>query len=109
MPKIQYRSLRFHYNPPPNPAKLTDSRSGEYVRKYGDDSWEMDALPAKVTNEIIRNKVAQLRDDAIWEESLAVEEIHKSELRSVSVNWAGAVKGAKKKPARRKKSTTPKK
>ena len=32
------------YNPPPNPAKLTDSRATAYVREYGNDSWELDAL-----------------------------------------------------------------
>lgn len=32
------------YNPPPNPAKLTDSRSSGYVSRYGVSSWELDAL-----------------------------------------------------------------
>jgi hypothetical protein len=32
------------YNPPPNPAKLTDSRSEGYIQEYGHESWELDAL-----------------------------------------------------------------
>lgn len=32
------------YNPPPNPAKLTDSRYKAYIERYGDESWELDAL-----------------------------------------------------------------
>jgi hypothetical protein len=33
------------YAPPPNPAKLTDSRSNAYVKRFGGQSWELDALP----------------------------------------------------------------
>jgi hypothetical protein len=32
------------YNPPPNPAKMTDIRFGGYAAAYGDESWELDAL-----------------------------------------------------------------
>lgn len=31
------------YNPPPNPAKITDSRSTAYIDLHGDESWELDA------------------------------------------------------------------
>lgn len=38
-------------NCPPNPAKLTDSRSTDYVKKFGSDSWELDALePSYIVN-----------------------------------------------------------
>lgn len=33
------------YDPPPNPAKITDSRSSSYIEHHGDSSWELDALP----------------------------------------------------------------
>ena len=32
------------YHPPPNPAKTTDSRYGAYIERYGEESWELDAL-----------------------------------------------------------------
>lgn len=32
------------FTPPPNPAKLSDSRAGAYIAEYGDESWELDAL-----------------------------------------------------------------
>lgn len=32
------------YNPPPNPAKMTDSRASGYVQRFGRQSWELDAL-----------------------------------------------------------------
>lgn len=38
-------------NPPPNPAKVTDSRFESYRAVYGDESWELDALsPAYLDN-----------------------------------------------------------
>lgn len=30
------------YNPPPNPAKITDSRASKYIDEYGNESWELD-------------------------------------------------------------------
>lgn len=41
------------YNPPPNPAKLSDSRAKAFIEKYGRSSWEVDALPPPVLNQII--------------------------------------------------------
>jgi hypothetical protein len=42
------------YDPPPNPAKLTDPRSQEYVARHGDSSWEVDALPPEVLERLVR-------------------------------------------------------
>ncbi len=42
------------YNPPPNPAKVTDPRAGAYIEKFGDESWEVDALPPNVLTRLIR-------------------------------------------------------
>ncbi len=36
------------YSPPPNPAKITDSRAKWYIEKYGNKSWEVDALRPEV-------------------------------------------------------------
>lgn len=36
------------YDPPPNPAKVTDSRFAAYCDQFGDESWELDALSPKV-------------------------------------------------------------
>ena len=45
------------FSPPPNPAKLTDSRCGSYIRKYGDESCELDALEPRVITELIHHHV----------------------------------------------------
>ena len=45
------------YNPPPNPAKATDSRFNAYQAQHGDESWEVDALPPNVLGELIRENI----------------------------------------------------
>lgn len=56
------------YDPPPNPAKMTDSRFAGYVTRYGSESWELDALEPRVLNELIRSHVELIRDDDLWDE-----------------------------------------
>lgn len=49
-------------NPPENPAKSTDARFDAYYQKYGESSWELDALdPAYLLN-LIRSKIDPLVD-----------------------------------------------
>lgn len=50
------------YNPPPNPAKLTDSRYKAYIERYGDESWELDALNPTVIHDLITEHVDKLTD-----------------------------------------------
>ncbi|WNY25157.1 hypothetical protein [Methanolapillus millepedarum] len=50
------------YNPPPNPTKLSDSRSTDYVKKYGYECWELDALEPSVLSELISNHVKNVID-----------------------------------------------
>lgn len=53
-------------NPPPNPAKLTDSRFEEYQKKYGSKSWELDALEPRYIENLIRETVKEYRDEEQW-------------------------------------------
>lgn len=46
------------YEPPPNPAKMGDSRAPWYVELLGDESWELDALEPAVLNELVRRRIA---------------------------------------------------
>jgi len=48
------------YNPPPNPAKTSDVRCAGYVREYGDESWELDALDPPVLAGLIQTNVTPL-------------------------------------------------
>jgi len=63
------------YQPPPNPAKLTDSRAKDYIEKFGTESWEVNALDPSVINDFIKERLDQLIDrdlmDAVIEEEEA--------------------------------------
>lgn len=69
--------------PPPNPAKLTDSRAEAYVAEHGDSSWEIDALEPTYIRNLIRTNVERLRDEALWEQALAREVAGKEWLRTI--------------------------
>ncbi len=56
------------YQPPENPAKLTDSRGSKYIDLYGDSSWELDALPPQVLVQLIQDAITPWRDDDIYDE-----------------------------------------
>ena len=43
------------HNPPPNPAKETDTRAAAYIAKYGPQSWELDALEPRFIVDLIRD------------------------------------------------------
>jgi len=55
-----------HFKPPPNPAKLTDSRARDYIARYGKESWELDALDPKVITKLISKTVDNYRDESLW-------------------------------------------
>lgn len=55
------------YNPPPNPAKMTDSRFQQYSEEYGNESWELDALNPEVIAQLIQDRVDHYKDQAKWE------------------------------------------
>jgi hypothetical protein len=50
------------YNPPPNPAKITDPRAGWYIGRYGEKSWELDALEPKILMDITQQGVLRYLD-----------------------------------------------
>jgi hypothetical protein len=76
-----------HHGPPPNPTKVSDSRSKGYISRYGDKSWELDALEPSVIEELIRVEVLKLRDETLWEEAVEEEIAHQNELMAVAENW----------------------
>ena len=78
-----------HYNPPSDPAKLTDSRSSKYIEEFGDESWELDALDPQVMIDLIDLHVLTLRNDELWEEELDREARARSTLEFAARNWSG--------------------
>lgn len=68
------------YNPPPNPAKITDPRAKEYVKQYGEVSWEVDALNPSVMRTIVANAIAQEMDTDAYDKIKLKE---KTDIKSI--------------------------
>lgn len=75
MPQIK------QYNPPPNPAKRTDSRSKAFIAKHGASSWEVDALPPKVLTELVTGEIEDNLDMEMMQKIIDKEEFDKQRLR----------------------------
>jgi len=75
------------YNPPPNPAKITDTRARDYIIKFGGSSWELDALEPTVLDAIIRKNILAIRDEDRWLEAVAEENHHKETLSRIAENY----------------------
>lgn len=75
------------YRCPNNPAKLTDSRCGDYIRKFGKHSWELDALEPKVLINLIQNEIKDLIDFRTWDEVQEEEVEVKNQLRKLAENY----------------------
>lgn len=79
------------YNPPPNPVKLTDSRSQPYIDKYGEESWELDALDPDVLSSLIRDEAAKHTNEDKQQARIDEQEEGKELLTEVSVRWEEVV------------------
>lgn len=60
-------------NPPPNPAKLSDSRATDYVARYGSSSWELDAIEPEALVRLIRSEIAEVLDREAFDERCEFE------------------------------------
>lgn len=79
------------YDPPPNPAKESDSRHAGYQAKFGDESWELDALDPTVIDDLISTELGTLVDADSWEADVAASEENRLLLQKVSDNWTDVV------------------
>lgn len=75
------------YTPPPNPAKVTDSRAKEYIKKFGRTSWELDALEPSVIENLIVEQLDGLIDYETWDDVLQQEKDEESKLQKLVDNW----------------------
>lgn len=71
------------HNPPPNPAKTTDPRHGKFSDEHGDTSWEVDALPPEVLNDILTTAIEDLIDMDVFNATVAREEADIDKLRNL--------------------------
>ena len=75
------------FKPPPNFAAVKDPRSDAYIQKFGDKSWELDALTPSVIVSLIEEGVEEHTD---WDKREAVmgqTTKHREQLDYVAENW----------------------
>jgi hypothetical protein len=75
------------FKPPPNPAKVTDSRANKYIQMYGRASWELDALEPNVIKTMIQDEIKQYIDFNIWKETGYEQDKKRSILERVYDRW----------------------
>lgn len=71
------------YNPPPNPAKMSDPRSGDYIAQHGDESWELDALPPNVLVQLVRDNITSYLDQDAYDKIIEQEDEDKEKMKDL--------------------------
>jgi len=54
----------------PNPTKMADARSPKYVAEFGDECWELDALPPDELERIVDEAVKDHIDEKAWNKTV---------------------------------------
>lgn len=80
------------YNPPPNPAKITDPRANGYIEEFGNKSWELDALEPKVLIQITEEGIQQYIDLDKYHDWIAKERSEKKALEEFGDKLLGKKK-----------------
>lgn len=79
------------YDPPPNPAKITDSRAAGYIAEFGDESWELDALNPTILAALVQGAIDGIIDQDKFDARIELRNQHRKELQDVSDFWSDAV------------------
>ena len=83
-PKINRIALNMdqveEFNPPPNPAKLTDTRAADYISRFGYESWELDALEPRMMQRLVEETILSYREDDVYEAVMEREQEDKDHL-----------------------------
>lgn len=75
------------HRPPPNPAKITDSRARGYIAEHGTSSWELDALEPSLLDSLIEEEIWAVRDADAWAASTAAMDEERALLDAVAERW----------------------
>lgn len=81
------------HNPPPNPAKETDSRFTQYSDLYGDESWELDALNPTIISGLIAAEMDEIIVSVNWNAALAEQTEARRLLQAVADDWENLTEG----------------
>ena len=68
------------FRPPPNPAKAKDTRTPEYIKRYGSESWELDALEPRLIERLIRWHVQPYCDHDLMAQAKMQQEQERRQL-----------------------------
>lgn len=72
------------YEPPPNPAKLSDSRAAGYIAEFGRDCWELDALEPAVLEDILTKIIKSHIDEQRWNQKIAERNKGRERIREIA-------------------------
>lgn len=86
------------YEPPPNPAKITDSRFEAYQAEHGDESWELDALDPATLHDLVRSELETIIDPDQWAKDEQREIEARQQLVAISDNYDEIVEQYEYKP-----------
>jgi len=76
------------YNPPPNPAKETDSRYRAYCAEYGTtSSWELDSMQPSVIDALVEETIVDLVDHELWDRDVEAEKLPYKQLQNLGQAW----------------------
>lgn len=76
------------HNPPPNPAKTTDSRFQQYQEQFGESSWELDALKPEFLAELVAGEILERIDGAQWAADLRRVKIVQERINKIAEDFA---------------------
>lgn len=68
------------YKLPPNPAKISDPRAVNYIKRYGNVSWEVDALDPPIIRQIVTENIEKRIDVKLFKEMCSLESKQRKEL-----------------------------
>lgn len=71
------------YNPPENPAKVTDSRATAYIAQHGASSWELDALEPSVLESLVTNAIEDVIEWELWDEKSEMQQEGRDKLQAM--------------------------
>jgi hypothetical protein len=75
------------FNPPPNPAKLTDPRAKWYVEQFGDISWEVDAIEPTAMEKIVEDAILEIIDEQQYQGVLSREKRERNFILNVAKKY----------------------
>ena len=85
------------YNPPPNPAKITDPRAKKYIEEFGKVSWELDSLNALELRKIAEKSVLEYLNEKKYNVWVDKEKKEKQALIDFGISLSKKTKKEKNK------------